>query len=499
MTDWSKITQVPAIQGLAEAIRRRLNVTVGVLTSQGVVCALGERQSVSKSVCEAFGRGQGACAATYGAWFDAVKNAQMPIVQTCHAGLSAVVVPIFVDATCVAAVFASGFLRASQSNAATVFERSRALGVNAVNLSAALAQEQALSDREVAMLTDLLLVMAQSIQTNFDATDVAHSDVFDAFVGSSEPILHVKQRLECAAASLLPVCFVGDVGSGKSLCAELVHRASVRKQGPYLTISCVAPAETQFASELFGHKRGAIPGALCDMSGLLDLSNDGSIVLEDIDQLTLPLQKQILRLIETQEYCALGDAIPKHTNVRILATSRTDLAQAVDDGLFDRALFDRLNVLSIWMPNLNEIVDDIEAIANDYLAANGQKLMLDQDVWEVFKNYDWPGNVRELQAELDRIVVLQHVQRENTMACVSARIVQAAQKTYCAENAASTSSDVEFISLAQWLDDVEKSMIVRILQQNHYNRTKTAEVLGISRRNLIRKIERFNLDTPDND
>ena len=496
MIDWYHITHHPVFQETSELIRRHFNVRTGIFTSQGIVALAGEQQAVATPVCEAFLSRAGHCASQYRIWFEEVQKANTGIFLTCHAGLRGAAVPVLCGGTCVAAIFASGWTSSNQPNTQAIFERSRALELDSVTLSSALGRQHPLTERERALMFDLLSMLARVAESVIMETPSGIPPAsFSGWHGTSDHAEATRHALGLAAISDAPVLVHGPEGSGKTLAAGLIHANSARSAMPLLMLSCEDAIETHLDSELFGHRRGAFPGAICDFSGLLDMGHGGTLLLEDLDKLTHGLQKRILHLIEAHAYAPVGDSVMRSINIRLLATTRLCPEEALREGKLDRGLYDALMCHAIGLTPLCHHSEDIPAIAAHILSELGSGLTLSPSVLSAFQCYTWPGNVRELRTELERLTVLCHGEREADISDLSERIYQNAQTQHGAENAADHQTSV-FRDLPTWLDHVERNMILHILEQNHFNRTRSAEILGISRRNLIRKIERFGIETP---
>ncbi len=496
MIDWYPITHLPVFKETSELIRRHFGVRTGIFTAQGIVALSGELQAVANPLCEAFMSRGVPCALNYRTWFEEISHAKTGVFLTCHAGLRGIAVPVFSEETCVAAVFASGWLSSAQQNSQAIFERSRALGLDTITLSSGMERHHPLTERESSLLLDLLSMLARIAEKMIAETpSQAEMETFSGWYGTSPLAEDTRHALALASRSAHPVLLCGAEGTGKTLAATLIHTNSARRDMPFLVLSCESPIETHFDSELFGHKRGAFPGAICDFSGLLDMGHGGTLLLEDIDRLTPALQKRVLRLIESSEYAPTGDNVMRSIDIRIIATTR--LSMEAIKGVLDRALYDALTCHAISLPSLNRHPEDIPVLAAHILAELECTLVLSPAVFSALQLYSWPGNVRELKTELERLTVLcrDHDAEETDL---SERIYQNAQTLKSAENAAENQLKT-FRDLPSWLDDVERNMIIHILEQNHYNRTRSAEILGISRRNLIRKIERFGIETPTED
>ena len=495
MTDWNEIAHLPEISEIAEILRRQLNLWVGIATPSGIAAYAGEQQAVSKPLCEAFMANHGNCRDSYIAWYQEAAHARGPVLVRCHAGLRGMAAPIFLNDRCEAAVFASGFIEPGDEE--DIFERSHTHAQSQSTLSNSVNRLEPMTPREKRLALELLSAVARYAQKAL-SSDNALTPVsgFDRFAGPSALSQSIRTQLSLAAHHALPVLLSGPSGSGKSLAAELIHSNSERRNEAFIVQSCVSESDTAFLSELFGHRRGAFPGALCDMPGLIELAHGGTLVLDDIDALSPNLQKRVLKLAEDGTYLPLGDPIPRHVDIRLIAASRLSLDELTRSDAFDRALVDRFQRLVC--PPLASHAEDIQQIASLYLHTQGVHASLSDELVHALTTYAWPGNVRELQSELERLAILNKNSPVLTADFVSERIRIAAQTTPPTD-AAPHITATPFTNLAQWLDELERNMILHVLEQNQFNRTRAADVLGISRRNLIRKIERFEIETPSDD
>jgi len=493
MIDWNEIAHLPELAELAEILRRQLGIWVGILTSNGIVAYAGENQCLSNAICEAF---MPKCRSSYVEWFVNVQEACAPIMLQCRAKLRGMAAPIMLNDKCIAAIFASGFIFDEDEN--DLFDGCRNAGFSPATLSNSIKQAQRLTHREANLALELMAAVARQIQTSIEPkADLPLATGFDNYAGTSYRAEDIRFQLQKAAESSRSILLCGGTGTGKTLCAQSIHQNSTRQNDAFLPISCVAANEQSFASELFGHKRGAFPGAICDMPGLLELAHGGTLLLEDIDALSPALQKRIVQLLQEKSYQPLGDPVTRSIDVRVLASTRMSASTFAAN--VDHALF--YSLIPIELPSLAEHKDDIPAIAAHYLNSRGTHCTLTPELCACFQNYDWPGSVIELQSELDRLVMLQGHDVALSPQYVSQRIASPVAPVALTQPNGTTPEtfDIPFTTLTQWMDDVERMRILQALEQNQFNRTRTAEALGVSRRNLIRKIERYGIDTPADD
>jgi transcriptional regulator with GAF, ATPase, and Fis domain len=230
-------------------------------------------------------------------------------------------------------------------------------------------------------------------------------------VGESPAMKALHVRLEKVAPTDTTVLILGESGTGKELTARAIHRASRRSEGPLVVINCGALTESLLESELFGHEKGAFTGAMARKQGRLELADKGTVFLDEIGELTPPLQTKLLRFLQEREIDRVGGSTPIKVDVRLVAATNRDLGAMVKEGTFRLDLFYRLNVVTLTLPPLRERRDDVRLLASYILArqarrVNRKVLGIVPEAWDCILRHDWPGNVRELENALERAVVL---------------------------------------------------------------------------------------------
>ncbi len=229
-------------------------------------------------------------------------------------------------------------------------------------------------------------------------------------IGSSPPMLELFAMIDRVAASGVPVLIQGETGTGKELVARALHDASPRKAGPFLAENCAAISENLLESELFGHKKGAFTGAVADRPGHFVVADGGTVFLDEIGDMPLPMQAKLLRVLQDGEVRAVGANTTKKVDVRILAATHRDLPSAVASGDFREDLMFRLNVVTLHLPPLRDRGDDVRAIARAILPGIaeevGREASISEEALAALAGWSWPGNVRELENELRRAVAL---------------------------------------------------------------------------------------------
>lgn len=306
----------------------------------------------------------------------------------------------------------------------------------------------------------------------------------EGIVGASAPMLELFDRMGRVAPSPAPVLIQGESGVGKELVARAIHRASGR--APFVPVNCGALPDQLLESELFGHARGAFTGADRETTGLFEAAHGGTLLLDEIAELPLALQPKLLRAIESGEVRRVGEVEPRVVDVRILAATHRDLEQRVEAGTFREDLFWRLNVLHIDVPPLRDRPADIPLLVERFLADVGERQggpapEVTTDALAVLVDFHWPGNVRQLFNVLERAVAFadgpqvrledlpQDIRNEGRAAAIRQR--GAAREATLAE--------------------IEREYILEILERTDGNKTRAAEILGIPRRTLYRRLDEF--------
>lgn len=312
----------------------------------------------------------------------------------------------------------------------------------------------------------------------------------DLIIGYSKPIIEIKELIKKVAASESNILISGESGTGKELVAKALHSLSTRAGGPFVAVNCGAIPDELLESELFGHVKGSFTGAVKDKIGLMEEANGGTFFLDEVGNTSLTIQMKILRAIQEKEVLPVGGQTPNKVDIRIIAATNENLDEAVNRSSFRKDLYYRLNVINIHIPPLRERREDIELLLNHFLKEKDKsgiilKKGLDKNILEVIKTHDWPGNIRELENVVERLMALSHngiididMLPDNLKNPKKVQIVH--------------DNDNEQITPS--MEEIEKAYIHWILVQHGFQKQKAAEVLGIGRSTLDRKIERYGLD-----
>ena len=337
----------------------------------------------------------------------------------------------------------------------------------------------------------LLIVIGKALERNTLKRQVAclKSEVdsrYASIVGLNAKIRAVMESAQRAAKSDASVLLLGESGTGKELLARSIHQWSPRQAMPLVVINCVALTETLLENELFGHERGAFTGADRLQKGKLEMADGGTIFLDEIGDMSLPLQAKLLRVLQDREFHRVGGTRLVSINIRIIAATNKDLRQAVKTGEFREDLFFRLNVISLTLPPLRERPDDLPALAKFFLNRHAREakrpgMMLSPAALEAMSRYRWPGNIRELENVVARAVVLNQ-----------SDTIEPDMLSLDAVGRTSPGECLPYLSLPyhESMEEHGRYIIKRALEEAEGNQTQAADRLKIQRTYLARLIKR---------
>jgi Nif-specific regulatory protein len=310
-------------------------------------------------------------------------------------------------------------------------------------------------------------------------------------VGRSEAIRKINEEIARAAATKATVLIRGESGVGKELVARAVHFSSSRRSGAFVCINCAALSEELLASELFGHEKGAFTGAFERKIGKFELAHQGTLMLDEIGEMSPGIQAKLLRVLEGHPFERVGGSQPIKVDVRVIAATNRDLEQEVAQGRFRRDLFFRLRVLEIVVPPLRKRIEDIPELAYHFLAKfreeTGRKIKgFTKEAMERLTSYRWPGNVRELKNVVERAVVL----CKGDYIGIDDLLLSTLPTTGDTAEALLQERGYRPCSL----EELERAHILATLRHTNWNKSRSAHILGIERSTLERKIRRYGLD-----
>jgi DNA-binding NtrC family response regulator len=303
--------------------------------------------------------------------------------------------------------------------------------------------------------------------------------------GKSLAMRRVIASIEQLADSSASVVITGESGTGKELAARTIHDLSPRRNAPYIGVNCAAMPDTLIESELFGHERGAFTGADRRKEGCFELANGGTLLLDELGEMKIELQAKLLRVIEEQRLRRVGGTTEVPLNVRVLAASNRDMERAVKEGRLREDLFYRLSVFSITMPPLRDRIEDVPLLAEAFIRYYSERdrkqiIGANEDTLLALRNHPWPGNVRQLRNLIERALVVAKgpLITPNDLP---------AEFRWAGKSEA---SQVQ-VRLGTTIDDAERELITRTIEFAGGNKTRAAEILGISAKTLYNKLERY--------
>ncbi len=309
---------------------------------------------------------------------------------------------------------------------------------------------------------------------------------FYGIIGKSKKIRNVFNTIEEIAPSDACVLITGETGVGKELVADAIYKTSLRRNKPFVKINCASLPPNLLASELFGHIRGAFTGALKDRKGRFEYADGGTIFLDEIGEMPLDMQAQMLRIIQDGTFERLGESVTRKVDVRIIAATNKDLQDQINNNQFRSDLYYRLNVIPVHVPPLRERKDDIIFLIDYFL--NKFKRQYDKnlkdiaaDTLDILLNYDWPGNVRELENAIE-YAIIRSKRGDYLCKCSLPPAIRIDED--CSGNQ----------SISEIENDDKLQTVLALLRQNNWNKTKVANLLGINRSTIYRRLR--SLDQP---
>ncbi len=304
--------------------------------------------------------------------------------------------------------------------------------------------------------------------------------------GESLAMQVVREKIERSAGADIPVLIQGESGTGKEIVAKLIHAYSPWKEGPFVKVNCPAIPATLLESELFGYEKGAFTGAYGTKPGRVELADRGTLFMDEISELDPALQAKLLQLLQDGRFCRIGAQEDMRVEVRVVCASNRKLEQEIESGGFRQDLYYRINVLNVQLPALRERIEDIPRLVDYFLERynqqyNGQAGPLSPQLVRRLQGYSWPGNIRELENLVKRYVVL------GTEEAISSELQGTTQDPFTADVPLDEPIWLKKLT-RQAVRELERKIILRVLQANHWNRKKAAKMLNISYRALLYKI-----------
>ena len=316
---------------------------------------------------------------------------------------------------------------------------------------------------------------------------------FEDLIGRSSEFVTIKAMAQQFAQTSSTLLITGESGTGKELFAQAIHNASSYRTGPFIRINCVTLPENLLESELFGYEDGAFTGAKKGgKPGKFELARGGTVFLDEIGDMPMSMQTKLLSVLQERVIERVGGTKPIEVNVRVIAATNRNLEEMVANHEFREDLYYRLNVVRLHIPPLRKRIEDLPLLVSGLMPRINQKLgtsvnRISEQALEVLRNYSWPGNVRELENMLERAINLAHIRAADCIDTVDV-------STLLTNDTPITVDTDSRRKLNEAIDELEKSMIIKALEETGYNKTKTAQVLGIHSSALYRKLSKYGLN-----
>ncbi len=514
MLGYDRYRNLHTIVMLKDVIRRWWRVELAFTDKSGYVLdhAKGEITPPQNDICrlslfskEGFKR----CNASIRVINDRFKqNPKLRTITTheCHMGFNIVGAPVHLGGEYEGSIFCCGVARdkPTPAQAARIAERIVQLNPQASDVERGVERIPVMTASEVERLSDLMQFGSNEISA-FDTVSarqeaevqrleraLGEQNRFAKVVGKSAPMAEIFRLLEKVTDSESAVLMQGEAGTGKELLARAIHDNGPRHDRPFFVQTCSATSDQLIESALFGHVKGAFLGALRDRRGLFSAADGGTLLLDEIGDLSPALQVKVLRAIQEGIFTPLGTSQPQTADVRVIAASRHDVGDLVSRGLFREDLYYRVNVIRVVVPPLCERRDDVPLLIEHFLekhARNGVPRTLSPASLQILCDYTWPGNIRELENEIERMLVLAPGEGAIEPSAISARLREASGVAEKDEGPLKMHG-----RLKNAVESLEREMIHQGLVRTHWNKSKLARELGVSRSNLILKIEKYKLE-----
>ena len=330
------------------------------------------------------------------------------------------------------------------------------------------------------LIEKIIRHQAQAMENLYLKEQYKERTRFESMIGQSRPMQEVFDLIQDVAPMNSTVLITGETGTGKGLAAKAIHSNSPRSEGPFVIVNCGAIPDHLMESELFGHQKGAFTNAIETKKGRLELAHGGTLFLDEIGEIGMRMQIDLLRVLEDRVFYRVGGTQPIEADFRVIAATNRNLEKAIEEGMFRKDLFYRLNVISFQMPPLRERKEDIPLLTEHFLLRYSHETnksidKISREATDELMLYEWPGNVRELENAIERAVVV------------------GKERKIMAEDLPIFNPEAPPPVLVKSIKEVEKVHIAQILEENNWNIARTAKILGINRSTLYTKIKAYDI------
>ncbi len=432
-----------------------------------------------------------------------MNKMKKPLIETCHAGLIDVFIPVIIDSEFIGYFCLGKFLFNPPTDGGfkEILEKTNTLGIDSGQLRKAYFKTRVLNKDYIDLLTRIFIPIAtKMVSMELDIWEekkkveklnylLFKKHFSDEIIGRSEKMRAIFTYLGKINKSDGCVFICGESGTGKELIAKYIHVNSSRKEKPFLAVNCASLSDQILESELFGHVKGAFSGAIQGRLGILETVNGGTLCLDEIGETSLAFQKKLLRVIEEKEIRPVGSDKIKKIDIRFVASTNKDPKKLIREGKFREDLFYRLTVFNIVIPSLRERPEDIPVLTKHFCTKQTDKygakeLSFTRKAIEALMNYQWPGNVRELRNFVEKLYFLAEGE-------VTASMVKSYLETDVGHQAGR--SELFFDDYESAFENFERKFLFHKLTQNSWNVSKTARQLGRTREWLSRKVSTLEL------
>ncbi len=311
-------------------------------------------------------------------------------------------------------------------------------------------------------------------------------ELFPEIIGQSKVMRGIFSQILKVAPTDATVLITGESGTGKELVAQSIYQHSLRKEGPFIKLNCVAIPEGLLESELFGHEKGSFTGATTQKRGKFELAHGGTILLDEIGDMPLTTQAKLLRVLQEKEFERVGGTKPIRVDIRIIASTNKNLMKLVQEGRFREDLFYRLNVFALHLPPLRDRRDDVPSLAQNFVETAPKPAEISPGALQTLMGFNWPGNVRELKNVIERAAVMAEngvIEPQHLPVQVSGGLVGQAMQEVS-----------EQANLDDRLAEIEKRLIIDALMRADGVQVKAAQILGIKERSLWHRVKKYEID-----